>query len=137
MDLRRFNMNKDSNNCIFSQVVICVEGCFELLEDVWTQIPKFEKIQICKNLGLLAFARFDEYPDDQRSKLGISQNKGGVTSELEGKCFVRIDMSRSQEIIKETIALELAHVLYNHPVIHTEYLKAEAEAGNKASEWGF
>jgi hypothetical protein len=137
MDLRRFTVNKDSNNCIFSQVVICVEGCFELLEDVWTKIPKFEKTIICDHLGLLAFARFDEYPEDQRSKLGISQNKGGATSELEGKCFVRIDMSRSQEIIKESIALELAHVLYNHPVMHTEHLKADTEADNKASEWGF
>jgi hypothetical protein len=130
-------MNNESDSCVFSKVVICLEECIELLLEVWTHIPESERIIICDHLGILAFANFTEYLADQQKKPGTIQDEGGAILELEGKCLVRIDMSGPPEVIKNRIAHELAHVLYDHPIIHADNSKAEEEAKIKAREWGF
>lgn len=130
-------MDFEPGNCIFSKITLYTEGCFELLKEVLEHIPVSEKIVICNQLGMINFVYFNNLPEIQQRVLKISPTEGGAATEIEGKCSVRIDMSRSPEIIKLTIAHELAHVFFNHPIKKTDYSIAEDEAKNKAREWGY
>jgi hypothetical protein len=92
---------------------------------------------ICNYLGMINFVDFNNLSNEQLRILGITPTEGGATGERDGKCIVRIDLSRSDEIIKISIAHELAHVFFNHPVNKTDVATAEADAKNKAKEWGY
>jgi hypothetical protein len=130
-------MDFEPGNCIFSKITLCAEGCFDLLKEVWGHIPVSEKIVICNQLGMINFAYFNNLSEVHQRDLNITPTEGGATTEFDGKCSVRIDMSRSLENIKLSIAHELAHVIFNHPIKKTDYSIAEDEAKNKAREWGY
>lgn len=130
-------MDIQPESCIFSKITLCTKESIGLLSDVWQHITGPEKKVICEHLGMINFVYFNSLSEEQQRKSGITPTEGGATGEWEGKCSVRIDLSRSDEIIKVSIAHELAHVLYNHPVEKVDSTTAEAEANEKAREWGY
>jgi hypothetical protein len=130
-------MDIDPGNCIFSKITLCTKESFDLLSEIWGHIPDHEKTVICNQLGIINFVHYNTLTETQLKVLDITPTEGGATAEKDGKCSVRIDMSRSPEIIKTSIAHELAHVFFNHPVNNADRLTAEEEANSKAKEWGY
>lgn len=130
-------MDLQPDNCIFSKITLGTQESNELLSEVWQHIPRAEKKVICDHLGMINFIQMNYLSDDHQRKLGIRPTEGGATGEWDGKCSVRIDLSRSDEIIKFSIAHELAHVFFNHPVEKTDTMVAEIEAKEKAGDWGY
>jgi hypothetical protein len=112
---------------------------YELLDTVWAQIPENEREVIWENLVRIGGVNYGYFSKEQRQKQNMTENEGGITTldENTGLCIVRIDGSRSHNVIKISIAHELAHVFYNHPKKQTEKPIAEEEAKAKAREWGF
>ena len=112
---------------------------FELLDEVWTQIPENDQLVIWENLSLIGGVNYGYFSKEQRQKLNMTEDEAGLATldENTGLCVVRIDGSRSHKDIKISIAHELAHVFHNHPKKQTEKQIAEDEAKDKAREWGF
>ncbi len=111
----------------------------QLLHEVWIQIPEEEQQIIWQNLAFIHGVNYAGYSEEQRLNLNMTETEAGGTTldENEELCVIRIDGSRPHDIIKVSIAHELAHVFHNHPKKQTEKPIAEEEAKAKAREWGF
>jgi hypothetical protein len=111
----------------------------QLLAKVLVQIPESEKTIIQDQLGLIKFLDYSALSLNLLKNFHFKPTEGGATYlyRIKTKCEMRVDISRSTEIIIKSIAHELAHVFYNHPFIAEGLYEAEKEAQDKSREWGF
>jgi hypothetical protein len=113
---------------------------FLLFQEVLRKIPDSDKVIILRNLGRVSAHHFGRLTEEECRAFNISKGEAGATSKFDDEtgchCIVRVDLSRPDNVIREAIAHELAHVLLNHPCVNCDGVSAEKGVNNILESWG-